>query len=249
MHRPGRQTASHCPAHAPQPVALRQHQAIPAPHPHKDGRSKQRRKRKPTHCVLPVRDDDKRSQQRPNGTAPVAAHLEDGLRQALPAARRHLRHPRSLGVEYRRAATYHRHRQQDDHEARRKSQRQQPQQRETHARRQRVRLRVPVGILPHKRLEDGRRQLKYQRDDTNLREGKAETILQQGVHGGDNRLNHIVQQMAKTHGKQHGIRRPLLHLRMPLYSIQQTDYLHVSFKSYPDNQAAAKVSIFRKSGK
>ena len=64
---------------------------------------------------------------------------------------------------------------------------------------------MTVGILPHKRLENRRSQLEYQGNDTDLRKSKTKTVFQQGIHGRDNRLNHVVQQMTETHRKQNSV--------------------------------------------
>ena len=195
---------------------LAQHQAIPIPHPRQEEGSQQSRQREPPHGVLPERYDYQRRQQRTYRTAAVAAHLEDGLRQALAPARSHLRHPRSFRMKHRRAATYQGHREEYQHEIGGKRQSQQPHQREAHPQRKGIGLRMAVGIQPDERLEDGGGQLENQRDDANLREGEAERILQERIERGDDRLDHVVQQMAGAHREQNGVCRPLRNVGMAL---------------------------------
>ena len=195
---------------------LGQHQAVPIAHTRQQHRRQQGRQRKPPHRMLPVGDDHQRRQQGSERTPPVAPDLENGLRQALFPARSQLRHPRRLRVEDRRAAPYQRHRHQQHQEIGRKGQRHQSHQRETHPHSQRVRLRMAVGIPPHERLEHGRRQLENQRDDADLREGEPELLFQQRINGGNDRLYHVVQQVADAHGEQDGIGRALRYLRVPL---------------------------------
>lgn len=84
---------------------LRQHGLVPTAYPHQYQRSQQGRYGKPSHGTLAMGQHDDRRQERPNGTAPITAYLEDGLRQTLPATRGHLRHTGSLGVEHRGATS------------------------------------------------------------------------------------------------------------------------------------------------
>ena len=76
----------------PRRLHLAQHQAVPIAYARQEEGSQQGGQRKPPHGVLPIRNDNQRRQQWPYGTAPIAAHLEDGLCQTLAPARGHLRH-------------------------------------------------------------------------------------------------------------------------------------------------------------
>ena len=172
---------------------LHQYQFIPISDARQQHGSQQRRQCKPPNSMLPVRYDNQRRQQRPNGAAAIPADLKNGLRQTFPPTRRQLCHPRSLRMEHRRTATNQRNGKQDRQEIGRKSQRHQPHERETHAYRQRIGLRMPVGITSHKRLQYRRSQLEHQRNDANLRKRKPIFIFQQRIESRDNRLNHIVQ--------------------------------------------------------
>ena len=202
----------------------REHGGIPGAHPHQDERGQQGRRREPAHGPLPVGQDDGRRQQRSHGAAPVAAHLEDGLRQALPAARGHLRHPRGLGVEDRRAAPDERDGEQDGREAGREGQGQQPRQGEAHAQGEGVGPRVAVGVKPYEGLEDGGSHLEDQRDDAYLGEGEPQAVLDDGIHGGDDGLHHVVEQVAEAHGDEHGVGGLGLHAGMPLQFLYKSHF-------------------------
>ena len=65
---------------------------VPSAKPDHDDSRQQRRQGKPGYGVLAERQDDEGRKQRAYRRAAVAAHLEDGLRQALLAARGQLRH-------------------------------------------------------------------------------------------------------------------------------------------------------------
>ena len=81
---------------------------------------------------------------------------------------------------------------------------------------------MAVGIPTDERLKNRRSHLKNQCDKTNLRESEAETFLQQRIHGRNDRLNHIIQQMAKAYREQDGISCALLNVRMPFDFSQYT---------------------------
>ena len=55
-----------------------------------------------------------------------------------------------------------------------------------------------VGIKPCEWLQDRRRHLEDQRDDTYLCKREVELILHNRIDGRDNRLNHIVQEMGNA---------------------------------------------------
>ena len=111
-HASGQRRGSH-PARTARHPRPAQHQTVPIAYARQEERSQQGGQGKPGHGVLAERNDDQCRQQGADGTAAVAAHLENGLCQALAAARSQLRHPRRFGMEDGRAATYQRHGEQD----------------------------------------------------------------------------------------------------------------------------------------
>ena len=135
----------------------------------------QRRDREPGDARLAARQHDERGEQRPERRAGVAADLEQRLREAVPPARGHARHARRLRVEDRRAepdrapaatsrrgiAPRHREAEQAD-------------EGEPHADRQRVRLRVVVGVEPDHRLQQRRGELEGEGDQADLGEVERE---------------------------------------------------------------------------
>ena len=72
-----------------------------------------------------------------------------------------------------------------------------------HARRQRVGHGAFVGVKAHERLQDRGRALEDKGDEADLREGKLQVFLQQGIACGDQGLHQVIQEMAKRHGKDH----------------------------------------------
>ncbi len=219
----------HGPHHAGpvQPLAAAARQATGlrrpvVPHPrrepvqHED--RQQRRHHEPRHRRLAVRDHDRRRQQRPDGRARVAAHLERGLRRAEPPARRQPRDARSLRMERGRTHAHRRRRDQEHRIAVRHRQQRDAQQRHAHARRQQVRLGMFVGVEPDPGLQQRRRHLVHQRDDPDLPEAQREIRLQHREDRRQHRLDHVVEQMgegcAADDGEQEALGRGVLRRRV-----------------------------------
>ena len=215
-HLPPREVADGGLAGLLYPPPLRQHGAVPSAYPHQYQGCQQGRRGKPPHGALAMGQHDDGRQERPDGAAAVAAHLEDGLRQALASARGHLRHAGSLGMEHRGAASYQGHGEQDGIEMVGESQGQEPRQREAHAQGKGIGPRVAVGVKPYEGLEDGGGHLEHQRDDTYLGEREPQVVLDDGIHGRDDGLHHVVEQMAKAYGEQYGEGRLRLHVGVSL---------------------------------
>ena len=57
---------------------------------------------------------------------------------------------------------------------------------------------VFVGIKPNKRLQDGRCDLKHQRDGSNLSKTQTEVLLQNRKECRDHRLHRVVEQMTEA---------------------------------------------------
>jgi hypothetical protein len=76
-----------------------------------------------------------------------------------------------------------------------------PQQRGTHAGHQREGLRAFVRPMTHQGLQDGRRQLEGERDQSDLSVVQLEGILHQGVDRRDQRLHRVVQQVREGDGE------------------------------------------------
>ena len=179
----------------------------------------------------------------PTALPAVASHLEDGLRQALPPARGHLRHARGFGMEDRRAAADQGHRQQDRRVSRGEGQTQQSGQRETHAHRERIGLRVAVGVRPHEGLEDRGGELEHQRDEPYLGEGESVALLENRVHGRNDRLDHVVEQVAEADREQNRVGRRLPDAGMSLEPSQNA--FHRS-RSLVCRLAAARPAVVRR---
>ena len=91
--------------------------------------------------------------------------------------------------------------QQDHGVGRRPRHQQQADQREAHADHQGVGLGLLVGVEADDRLQHRRRALEGQRDQADLPEGQRVGILEDRIEGGDQRLHHVVQQMAEAEGE------------------------------------------------
>ena len=176
---------------------------IPAAHPGQHQHPDQRRRGKPCHGALAMRQHHQCCQQRPDRLAGIAAHLEQRLRQPEPPARGRPRHPRSLGVEHSRANPDQRRRKEQHGIAVRHRQHHQPDQRGPHPGRQRERHRLLVGEHADERLQQGCGQLEHQRDQADLREIQRVGLLEHWVHRRDQRLHHVVEQMAEAERQQH----------------------------------------------
>lgn len=75
--------------------------------------------------------------------------------------------------------------------------RHQADKREAHANRERIRPGMAIVEVADERLQQGRRDLIGQRYHPDLPEIEMEGSLQQRIYGRDQRLNHVVQEVAK----------------------------------------------------
>ena len=96
---------------------------------------------------------------------------------------------------------------------------QQTRKREAHAYGKGVGAGMTVGIQTREGLQDGRSHLKYQRDDAYLGEGEVELVLYYGVDGGDDGLNHVVEEVGNAAYNEHRIHRSFRHCRVSLYLV------------------------------
>ena len=78
-----------------------------------------------------------------------------------------------------------------------------PQQRNPHPHAQRIRLRAPVRVHPHQRLQQRSRQLIGQRDQPDLREIQVKRDLQHRINRGQHGRQHVVHQVAQADRRQH----------------------------------------------
>src|SRR5258708_17174244 len=81
-------------------------------------------------------------------------------------------------------------------------QQQQPNERESSAGGERMRLGAAVGVETDKRLEERRRRLAGERDQADLAEVEMERAFQQRIDRRDQRLHHVVEEMAEADGGQ-----------------------------------------------
>ena len=129
-------------------------------------------------------------------------------------------------MKHRRTQTHDAHRQKNQEIILGKCEQEQTHQGEAHANGESVRLRALVGIKPGEWLQDGRSHLEDQRDDANLCKREVELILHNRVDRGDNRLNHIIQEVRNTADDEHRIHRAVYHRGIPLNRIANRSYVH-----------------------
>jgi hypothetical protein len=77
-----------------------------------------------------------------------------------------------------------------------------------HADRQRIGLRLLVGVVADHRLEQRGRELEGQRDHADLREVERVGVLQDRIHRSDQRLHGVVEEVREADAGQHDIGRP-----------------------------------------
>ena len=129
------------------------------------------------------------------------------MRKAVTAAGGEPRDARRFGVEHRRAETDQRGGNQDDQILLRDAEQQQAEEGRGHADRQRIRLRLLVGVVPDQRLEQRGRELEGQRDHADLREVERVGVLQDRIHRGDQRLHGVVEKVREADAGEHDVGR------------------------------------------
>ena len=167
----------------------------------------QRAEREPGDAGLAERHDDEGGEQRPDRLAEIAADLEDRLRQAEAAAGGEPRDARGFRMEDRRAEA-------DQHApstsidvAVRIGEQDQPDQRRRHADRQRIGQRPLVGVHADDRLQQRRRHLEGHGEQADLPEVEVEVVLQHRIERGQQRLHHVVDEVAEADGEDDRRRR------------------------------------------
>jgi len=107
-------------------------------------------------------------------------------------------------VEHRRSHSYQRRSKQERSEAPCNGEKHQSHEREPHTHGQRVWLVPPVGIEPYGWLKYRGGHLIGQSDKPNLREAEVKRVFQDGVDRWNQRLHHVVQEMAEADGRENG---------------------------------------------
>ena len=185
---------------------------VPAADARADGNREQRAERKPGDAALALRNDDPGGQQRPHGTAGIAADLKNRLRQSVAAARGQARDARGFRMENRGARADQGAARQHASVARRQRQGQKPKQREAHADAQGIRLWMFVGVDADQGLQQGGAHLIGEGDGADLHETQVEFAFEQRINGDDQRLHHVVEEMREADGAEHAEAR--LHCAM-----------------------------------
>src|SRR5260370_2866449 len=172
----------------------------PAPDVREQHNPEKSQKRKPGEIGLSLGKHESGEKRSERGTR-VAADLEKRLRHAMLSAGSHARNAGRFRVEYRGADAHERRGGENCAEARSHCKSQQTNQCNSHAYGKGIRLRAAVGIKADERLEDGGGHLRYERDQTHLTEIQMEGVLQERVDRRDQRLQRIVQEVAKADGQ------------------------------------------------
>ena len=87
-------------------------------------------------------------------------------------------------------------------EGRRDRQQQQADEREDHSDGKRVGHRLAVGVVSDDRLKEGRGDLEGEGDEADLGEVEMEGCFEDGVDRGEERLHHVVEDVAEADGRQ-----------------------------------------------
>ncbi len=180
---------------------------VPAADAPEDEDRQERDRREPGDAALPERHDDQRRQHRPHRGAEAAAELEHRLREAVAAAGGEPRDARRFRVKHRRAETNEGRRNEDDEILLGDAEQQQTEEGRGHADRQRIGLRLLVGVVTDHRLQQRGRELKGQRDHADLREVERVGVLQDRIHRGDQRLHGVVEEVRDADAGEHDIGR------------------------------------------
>src|SRR5258705_11115678 len=101
-------------------------------------------------------------------------------------------------MEDRRAEADKRRRAEHHREAARPRQQEHAEQRESHPRGERVRPRVPIRKEADEGLEQRTGELQHEGDEADLREIELEVLLEYGIDRRNQRLHHVVEQMAEA---------------------------------------------------
>ncbi len=153
---------------------------VPVPQAGQDEHAAQRRKREPSEAVLSTGKDEERGDERTQRRAEIAADLKQRLRQSMRTRRTPAGRCAMIRMEDGRAEPQHHPPGQQYGVARRKSQRDEPDQRRTHAERQRVGLRLTVGVETDEGLQQRGRDLVGQRQQADLREAEIKPAFEDG---------------------------------------------------------------------
>src|SRR5713101_3500939 len=154
-------------------------------------------KRKPRETRLSLGEHE-RGEERTERGAGVAADLEKRLRHAVLSAGSHARDARRFRVKHGGADAHEGRGSENGSVAESQCQSQQSGQADAHAHRQGIRLRAVVGIETDKRLEDGGGQLQREGDQAHLAEIKMKRVLEERIDSGDQRLQRVIQEVAKA---------------------------------------------------
>ena len=176
---------------------------VPVPDVEQHHHAQQRHAREPGDARLTARQHDEGREQRTGGGTEVAAHLKDRLRQPVAAAGGHARDPRGLRMKHRGAGADEARATQQQRVAAGKGEQQQARQRESHADRQAVGPRAAVGVGADERLQERGGELEGEGEQPDLTEAQLVGALEHRVHRRQERLHHVVQQVAEADGREH----------------------------------------------
>ncbi len=181
---------------------------IPVPEPGEHDDAAERHQREPGKAALPAWENDECGGERPERGAEIAADLEQRLREAMRSARREAGHARRFGMEDGRTQPQQHRAGHQYRVARREGERDQPGHRRGHSERQRIGHRPAVGVEADERLKQRGRHLISESQKPDLREAQVEVSLQDGIDGGKQRLQHVIEQMAEARSEEDGKDRP-----------------------------------------
>jgi hypothetical protein len=177
---------------------------VPAAHAPEHRDRDERHDGEPRQASLPVRQDDEGGQERTERGTRVAADLEQRLREPVLPARCQPRDARRLRVKHGRANPDQGGRREHHAVVACDRQQQQSRQREAHADGERLRRGAAIGVVADHRLQQRRRRLVDQRDQADVAEVELKRLLEDRVDRRQQRLDHVVEQMADAQRTEDG---------------------------------------------
>ena len=171
---------------------------VPVPDRPEKQHPQHRREREPCNAALALRQHEERGEQWSDRRTGVAAHLKKCLCEPMAAAGCETRDTRGFRVKDRRSQPDEGRREHDQSEIHAEGEENHSAERERHTRRERVRLRTPVGIKANHRLKKRRRDLIHEGDEADLAEAEPEVLFEDRIDGGKQRLHHVIQKMTEA---------------------------------------------------
>lgn len=161
----------------------------------------ERQDRKPSDAGLALRQNENGEERSQRGTG-VAAHLKNGLGEAVLSAGGHAGDARRLRVEDCGTRTDQSCGDENDRVGRRDGKSQQASERDAHACGQEIRFGMTITVESDKRLEERRGKRGCKGDQTNLAKVQAKSVSEQRIKSRKKGLHGVVEEMTDADSEQ-----------------------------------------------